>query len=126
MAEAVFSTLKKHDIDITYLRGQAYDNAQNMAGLYSGLQARIKDIIPLADFIPCSAHSLNLVGSCAASCCKEANTFFNFVQNVYTFFPASTHRWDLLKVSSTLKSLSETRWSARDDAYVDLLIQIGL
>jgi hypothetical protein len=87
-----------------------------MSGLYSGLQARIKEISPLADFVPCSAHSLNLVGSCAASCCKEANIFFNFIQNIYTFFAASTHRWNLLKVNLTLKSLSDTRWSVRDDA----------
>ncbi|XP_025409880.1 uncharacterized protein LOC112683189 [Sipha flava] len=78
------------------LRGQSYDNAKNMSGLYSGLQARIKEISPLADFVPCSAHSLNL--------------------NIYTFFAASTHRWNLLKVNLTLKSLSDTRWSARDDA----------
>lgn len=116
MAEAVFSTLKKYNLDISRLRGQSYDNAKNMSGIYSGLQARIKEVAPLADFIPCSAHSLNLVGSYAASCCKEANSFFYFVQNVYTFFSASTHRWDLLKVNSTLKNLSETRWSARDDA----------
>jgi hypothetical protein len=59
---------------------------------------------------------LNLVGSCAASFCKEANIFFNFIQNIYTFFAASTHRLNLLKVNLTLKSLSDTRWSARDDA----------
>lgn len=116
MTEAVISTLKKHNIDVSFLRGQAYNNAKNMSGIYSGLQARIREISPLADFVPCSAHSLNFIGSCAASCRKEANSFFNFVQNIYTFFSASTHRWNLLKVSSTLKNLSETRWSARVNA----------
>jgi len=116
MADTVFSILKKYNIDIAYLRGQSYDNAKNMSGIYSGLQARIKEVSPLADFVPCSAHSLNLVGSCAASCCKEANIFFNFIQSIYTFFSSSTHRWNLLKVKSTLKNLSETRWSAREDA----------
>ncbi|KAL4113757.1 hypothetical protein QTP88_017330 [Uroleucon formosanum] len=116
MADTVFSILKKYNIDIAYLRGQSYDNAKNMSGIYSGLQARIKEVSPLADFVPCSAHSLNLVGSCAASCCKEANIFFNFIQIIYTFFSSSTHRWNLLKVKSTLKNLSKTRWSAREDA----------
>ncbi|KAL4089691.1 hypothetical protein QTP88_024681 [Uroleucon formosanum] len=96
--------------------GSIIRNAKNMSGIYSGLQARIKEVSPLADFVPCSAHSLNLVGSCAASCCKEANIFFNFIQSIYTFFSSSTHRWNLLKVKSTLKNLSETRWSAREDA----------
>ncbi|KAL4090277.1 hypothetical protein QTP88_025149 [Uroleucon formosanum] len=44
-------------------RGQTYDNAINMSRQYSGLQTRIKEINPLADYIPCSAHSLNLVVS---------------------------------------------------------------
>ncbi|KAL4090007.1 hypothetical protein QTP88_024920 [Uroleucon formosanum] len=73
------------------LIGQTYDNAMNMSGQYSGLQARIKEINPLADFIPCSAHSLNLIGTCAASCCKNA-----------------------------FKELSTTRWSTREDAYRSL------
>lgn len=73
MADAVFSILKKFNLDVPYLRGQLYDNTKNMSGVYSGLQARIREVAPLADFIPCSAHSLNLIGSYAASCCKEAS-----------------------------------------------------
>lgn len=38
---AVLSFLTKHDIDINNCRGQLYDNAANMSGIYSGLQARI-------------------------------------------------------------------------------------
>ncbi|XP_065662868.1 uncharacterized protein LOC136085485 [Hydra vulgaris] len=89
-----------------------------MSGIYSGVQARIKDGISLADFVPCSAHSLNLIGMCAASCCEEANNFFSFIENLYVYFSSSTYRCSLLKKynNSTLKSLSDTRWSARDDA----------
>lgn len=114
MAKAVLDTLEKYDLNLQHIRGQSYDNANNMSGVYAGLQAKIKNFNSLADFVPCSAHSLNLVGTNAATCCKEANLFFGFVQNLYSFFSASTHRWNLLKVS--LKNLSETRWSARDDA----------
>lgn len=39
----------KNDFDIMNCRGQSYDNASNMSGIYSGLQARIKTINPLAD-----------------------------------------------------------------------------
>ncbi|KAL4134688.1 hypothetical protein QTP88_006414 [Uroleucon formosanum] len=118
LTEAIFSILKKYDLNVCFLRGQSYDNAKNMSGIYSGVQARIKDVISLADFVPCSAHSLNLVGMCAASCCEEANNFFSFTQNIYVYFSSSTYRWSLLKKynNSTLKSLSDTRWSARDDA----------
>lgn len=118
IAEAIFSTFNKHNIDIKFLRGQSYDNAANMSGAYSGVQARIKLVAPLADFVPCSAHSLNLIGLCAASCCSVANNYFLFVQNLYIFFSSSTHRWQILNqhAESTLKGLSVTRWSARNDA----------
>ncbi|KAF0714401.1 zinc finger MYM-type protein 1-like, partial [Aphis craccivora] len=118
LTDAIFSILKKYDLNVCFLRGQSYDNAKNMSGIYSGVQARIKDVISLADFVPCSAHSLNLIGMCAASCCEEANNFFSFIQNLYVYFSSSTYRWSLLKKynNSTLKSLSDTRWSARDDA----------
>ena len=67
-------------------RGQNYDNASNMSGRYNGLQARIKQVNQFAEYISCFAHSLNLVGKCAAECCEEANIFFAFFQNIYTFF----------------------------------------
>lgn len=86
IAEAIVSTLNKHNIDIKFLRGQSYNNATNMSDAYSGVQARIKLVAPLADFVPSSAHLLNLIGLCAASCCCVANNYFLFVQNLYVFF----------------------------------------
>nr|XP_047141435.1 zinc finger MYM-type protein 1-like [Hydra vulgaris] len=61
LADAVFLVLESHGLDINNCRGQSYDNASNMSGRYTGLQARIKKVNPLATFVPCSAHSLNLV-----------------------------------------------------------------
>jgi len=86
IAETIFSTLNKHNIDIKFLRGQSYDNTANMSSAYSRVQARIKLIASFADFVLCSAHSLNLIESCAASCCSVANNYFLFVQNLYVFF----------------------------------------
>jgi len=63
-----------------------------MAGIYSGLQARIKKSSPHAQFVPCSTHSLNLVGINAASCCQNAVHFFDLLQKLYVFFSPSTHR----------------------------------
>ncbi|KAJ8875731.1 hypothetical protein PR048_023630 [Dryococelus australis] len=51
----------------------SYDNASNMSGKYSGLQERIKELNEFAEYIPCFAHSLNLIGKCAAECCQEAS-----------------------------------------------------
>lgn len=124
LSNCVLNVLENCDLDILNCRGQSYDNASNMAGKYSGLQARIKEISPLADFVPCSTHSLNLVGSNAVDCCQQAVGYFAFVQNIYNFFSASNHRWQILlellesggNALTTIKSLSGTRWSAEADA----------
>jgi len=114
LTDAVLTVINSYNIGISYLRGQIYDNAINMSGQYSGLQARIKEINPLAEYIPCSAHSLILIGTYAASCCKNACNFFNLLQSIYTFFSTSTSRWEIL--SASVKELSTIRWSAREDA----------
>ncbi|GBP66423.1 Mariner Mos1 transposase [Eumeta japonica] len=126
MADAIIKTLDMFEINILDCRGQSYDNAANMSGIYNGLQAKIKELCPLADYIPCSAHSLNLVGECAAECVQEACWFFGLLQEIYTFFTASTQRWETLqsqvrlgndkKNKPTVKNPSDTRCSARADA----------
>lgn len=85
MADAVTSTLTELGIDILNCRGQSYDNAANMSGIYNGLQAKIKEISRLADYVPCSAHSLNLVGECAAESSQEACLFFFSTPRVIQF-----------------------------------------
>lgn len=122
MEVAVYNILKDLNLDIANCRGQSYDNASNMAGIYNGLQSKIRQKNHLAYFVPCGAHSLNLVGNAAADCCLEGTSFFLFVQEIYNFFGASTLRWNLLKTEleknncTVPKSLSDTRWSARADA----------
>lgn len=120
--DAVIKDLAENEIDIENCRGQSFDNASNMSGMYTGLQARIREVSPSAMYTPCSAHSLNLVGDNAASCCTESTNFFLLLQNLYVFFTSSTKRWEILKEllvkkeNVSLKKLSGTRWSARDDA----------
>lgn len=101
-------------------RGQSYDNAANMAGRYNGVQALLKQKNNTADYVPCAAHSLNLVGVESVKVATEIVNFFGVVQQIYVFFSASTHRWELLnrelKLKFTLKSLSQTRWSCHYDA----------
>lgn len=118
MYNAVKETLKTLQINFNDLRGQSYDNAANMSGIYKGLQALIKKDNPLAQFTPCAGHGLNTVGTHAAECCPEAISFFDLNQNVYNFFSESPARWNILQSFAnskniTLKSLSNTRWSAR-------------
>jgi hypothetical protein len=90
LATALIGLLNKYHLDIQLCRGKSYDNASNMSGVYFGLQARIKEFNPLAVYIPCAAHSLNLVGSCTAEYCPEAALFFLLLRHIHTFFSPST------------------------------------
>ena len=98
-----------------------------MSGRYNGLQARIKEKNPLADYVPCFAHSLNLVGQSAVEKVSGAARFFNLVDYVYTCFSASTHRWsvllDALDGLPVVKQLSDTQWSAHADATKEDMIR---
>lgn len=121
LCKVVLETLDKWGIDIKNCRGQSYDNASNMSGKYSGLQARIKQKSPTAFYVPCSSHSLNLIGNSAADSSTTSTSFFNIVQLVYNFFSDSTFRWSVLmkhlKPNSTVvKAINATRWSARAEA----------
>ncbi|XP_033227286.1 zinc finger MYM-type protein 1-like [Belonocnema kinseyi] len=118
LSREILNVLSDNGICISNCRGQSYDNASNMSGKYAGVQARIKEVNPLALYVPCTAHSLNLVGTNSVNICIDAITFFGFVAGLYAFFVASPHRWEILMNNSdtSLKSLSKTRWSCHDDA----------
>lgn len=125
LRDTVLKALSDLGLDITLCRGQCYDNASNMSGVYSGLQAKILEISPKAFYVPCTSHTLNLVGNNAAESCSGSLFFFDLVQYLFTFFSASTHRWNALtshlkKEQIVVKRLSDTRWSARADAVLAL------
>lgn len=125
LTDTVIEFMQKNSIDLSNCRGQSYDNTNNLAGKYSGLQKRIMDMNKLAVFLPCAAHSLNLVGSAAVTKNARAASFFCFMEKLYSFFVNSTSRWDLLKEAlgankRVLKRATGTRWSAKFDA-VDAL-----
>lgn len=99
-----------------------------MRGKHAAVQNRIRNINPRAFFIPCAAHSLNLVVNDALKVSTEIINFFSLVQEFYNFCSASTKRWDVLKnhiTHLTLKPLSETRWESRVNALRPLRYHIG-
>lgn len=120
LAECVIAMVENLGLDLSNCRGQSYDNASNMSGKYNGVQAHLKRQNPLICYVPCAAHSLNLVGVISVDSSSEAGHFFDLLQTMYTFCASSTHRWGKVfhntGVKFTLKSLSGTRWSARADS----------
>lgn len=125
LTKTVVDFMEKNSINLLDCRGQSYDNTNNVAGKDTGLQQRILELNPLAVFVPCASHSLNLIGNAAVSENSKAASFFCFTESLYSFFVYSTFRWDLLKEAlgpneRVLKRSSGTRWSSKFDA-VDAL-----
>ncbi|OXA43094.1 Zinc finger MYM-type protein 1 [Folsomia candida] len=125
LSTVVVQKLEKDKLDIKNCRGQGYDNGANMAGAYKGVQSWISKISPKAQFIPCAAHSLNLVGVNAVERVLQAKLSLGQIQTIFIFFHASTQRWKLLntKLNCNLKGHSTTRWSSRAESVQALSTQ---
>lgn len=70
---------------------------------------------PRALFVPCGAHTLNLVVADAAKASTDAMNYFGILHKLFTLFSASTQRWAILKkhVGITLKMWTGTRWESK-------------
>ncbi|XP_050532948.1 uncharacterized protein LOC126900953 [Daktulosphaira vitifoliae] len=118
LADEILSKLKEDGLNIQDCRGQGFDNGANMAGIYNGVQAHIISKNALAIFVPCAAHSLNLIGVHAAQTSSTIITFFGVIQKLFTYFSGSTSRWEKMKsvLKITLKPHCDTRWSTKKQA----------
>lgn len=126
LADTLLNLIDGYGLSLEDCRGQGYDNGSNMKGKNSGVQARIMRINPRAFFVPCYAHSLNLVVADAASSSIDSFSLFGFLQKLYALFSASTHRWTILRkhVKISVKGLSETRWECKISAVKAARFQI--
>ena len=118
LASDIVDKLQVDGLNINNCRGQSFDNGANMTGKIKGVQANITKLNELAVFVPCTAHSLNLVGVHAAETSPAMITFFGSVQKIFVFFFSSTSRWNMLKnvINITLKKHSDIRWSSKKQA----------
>ena len=114
LVETMIEKLSDDGIDVNDYRGQAYDNAAVMSGVRNGVQKRILESNPQAQFINCENHSLNLARVHAAEVHPTVVTFFGIMDRIFVFFSSSTSRWEVLKskVKKTVKRHCETRWSS--------------
>mgnify|MGYP003530496588 CR=1 FL=1 len=120
LTDVILQMLTQTGIPIEDMRGQGYDNGANMRGHQSGVQKRILEKNSRAFFVPCHAHSLNLVVNDAAKSSREAVAYFGMVQAIYNFLSGSSRRWTVLKnhLGKKIfpKPLSATRWESRIEA----------
>ncbi|GBP94098.1 Zinc finger MYM-type protein 1 [Eumeta japonica] len=102
ICQQILEKLAVDDLDIGQCRGQSYDNGSNMASIHKGVQARIAERNELAEFVPCLAHSLNLVGVHSASSCQEAINLFGLIQKYIVLLAP------LLEIAKALEEVKQT------------------
>lgn len=104
---------------------QGYDGASVMSGHCSGVQQRIKTVAPMAVYIHCYAHCLNLVLVDSTKSLPVAAEFYALLEALYVFMSTSkantvyTEKQSILypeKPARWLQRLSDTRWACRHDA----------
>lgn len=91
------------------LVAQGYDGASVMSGEVNGVQTKLREVFPLARFIHCSSHCLNLVLSQSI----QFIIFFSTLCGLPAFFSPYSKRIAALDsiVNRRLPQLSRTRWN---------------
>ena len=82
LARMIEDVLLRFNLSISNLRGQTYDGAANMAGSYTGCQAIISRMQPLALYVHCGAHCVNLVAQSAAAECTDIMSAMTWLQEL--------------------------------------------
>ncbi|KAK2725667.1 hypothetical protein QYM36_000239 [Artemia franciscana] len=95
LGQFILSRIEKLGLGMKLCRGQGYDGAPNMSGYFSGAQDFISSKYPLAKYVRCIAHSLNL--ALTDSSAKRRATLKSYT-------------------ALNLKGFCETRWVERHDA----------
>ena len=122
LADKMRATISVLGLNLQNLRGQGYDGAGNMSGKTNGAAAIMSSSYPLALYLYCASHSLNLavVKSIDIPCVRNMIGVVNKV-SIY-FFAHPKHQRKLeesicsTQPSSTvhkLKHLCRTRWIER-------------
>ena len=131
LAAMIEGALLGYGLPISDVRGQCYDGAANMSGRYNGAQAVIKRAQPLALYVHCFAHCVNLV---TEAMCKESKIIRNALgvcNEVGVLFSQSHHfRKKFAELAKTegsrkLRPLCPTRWTVRGSSVSALLTQLG-
>jgi len=111
------------------MRGQGYDGARNMSGKYCGVQARVKELYPLAMYIHCCNHVLNLVISTSSQWLVFRNAMAT-ISDICVFLSRFAQRVSIVQdnvereVSGSassrqkLKPICATRWVERHGSII--------
>ena len=129
LASTILTQLSQLGLNLEHMRGQGYGGASNMSGKYRGVQARVKELCPLAMYTHCCNHVLNLVISTSSQLPVIRNAMAT-ISDVCVFLPRSAQRVPIFQdnveteVSGSafsrqkLKPICATRWVERHDSII--------
>lgn len=123
LSQNIVQTLQKYGLDYrNHLVGQAYDGASVMCEENTGVQVHIKSVAPLAFYVHCNAHCLNLVLADSVKCISESYCFFfsfaetmSLCQGIYAPKVARGTKGDVSRGPKRVTK-AETRWACRYNA----------
>ncbi len=130
LADTILRSLSAWGLSASDLRGQCYDGSSNMSGARSGCMALVKEKAPLAIYVHCAAHRLNLaiVSACKVqafqsteSCIGEIARFFRFSAKRQRLLDKAIDLVTPAATSKKLKDACRTRWVQRIDSYIVFL-----
>lgn len=99
---------------LSKLVAQTYDGAAVLSSERNGVQSLVRQQCPLAEYVWCSAHVLNLVLSKSCERIPETKRFFNLIKTLANFFNNSTKRQNHYNKMADMKKLprvADTRWT---------------
>lgn len=121
LTNAIEEQLRLNGIEDVKVVAQTYDGASVMSGTVGGVQCKFRENHPMAIYVHCYAHQLNLVLCCTCQAIPEAKNLFDLLQSVYSFFSVSLVNHQKFKETqkllglqpTELVQLSKTRWSCQ-------------
>ncbi|KAK5874574.1 hypothetical protein PBY51_019510 [Eleginops maclovinus] len=121
LARMATDVLLRLNLPLSCLRGQSYDGAANMAGGAKGVQAVIKETQPLALYVHCGPHCINLVTQTACSTSTIMSDALDLVHKLGNLYHLSGKYKTIFKEVAqseegsfrTLRPLCPTRWLMR-------------
>ncbi len=113
LTQLILSNLIAFGLDLDNMIGQGYDGARNMSGVYSGVQTRISNQLPRAQYVHCRAHNLNRVIIHACTVVPIRN-MYNILEQGLKFLTGSPKRQAIYLAQTDgkckLHKFSDTRW----------------
>ena len=134
ITDIILKKLKKLGLDYkSSLIGLGFDGASVMSGEINGVQKRIRENDPFANYVHYYGHRLNLVLISVAKYVSQASEFFILLEELYVFASNSVIHEKFLTIQQKifpgeqvreLQHLSDTRWWCRATSCENALLRL--